>query len=135
MADQARARAGAARGVGNVLLWGLQVLLAAYFVYSAVSLFGDAFVGKFDKIGFGQWLRYVTGVLELAGALGMLVPRLSGLAASGLVGVMAGAVCTELFILGDTEGAMLPAILLVLAAVVAWFRRDTIRALLQAFGK
>ncbi|MFD0206863.1 MULTISPECIES: DoxX family protein [Saccharothrix] len=124
-----------ARNVGNIALWALQVLLAAYFAYSGVSLLGDDFVGKFDKIGFGQWLRYVTGVLELAGALGLLIPRLCGLAALGLVGVMSGAVATELVILGDSDGAVLPALLLVLAAVVAWFRRDTIRALLQAFGK
>ncbi|MFD1149578.1 DoxX family protein [Saccharothrix hoggarensis] len=124
-----------ARGVGNVLLWALQAVLAAYFAYSGVLLFGDAFVGKFDKIGIGQWLRHVTGVLEVAGALGLLVPRLCGLAALGLVGVMAGAVGTELVVLGDPDGAVLPAVLLALAAVVAWFRRDTVRALLQAFGK
>jgi uncharacterized membrane protein YphA (DoxX/SURF4 family) len=121
--------------IADVALWVLQVLLAAYFVYSGVSLLGDDFVGKFDKIGSGQWLRYVTGVLEIAGALGLLVPRLCGLAASGLVGVMAGAVVTELFILGDTDGAVLPGMLLVLAAVVALGRRGTIRALLQSFGK
>ncbi len=135
MAVSGPTRTSVVRTVGNVVLWALQLLLAAYFVYSGVSLLGDDFVGKFDKIGFGQWLRYVTGVLELAGALGLLVPRLCGLAGLGLVGVMAGAVGTELVILGDTDGAMLPAILLALAAVVAWFRRDTVRALLQTFGK
>lgn len=128
-------RTGVARAVGNVALWVVQVLLAAYFAHSGISLLGDGFVAKFDRIGFGQWLRYVTGVLELAGALGLLVPRLCGPAASGLVGVMAGAVATELFILGDTEGAVLPAVLLAVAAVVAWLRRDTVRALLQPFGK
>ncbi|NUT52144.1 MAG: DoxX family protein [Saccharothrix sp.] len=122
----------AVRTAGTVLLWALQVLLAAYFAYSAVSLFGDDFVGKFDRIGFGQWLRYATGALELAGALGLLVPRLCGLAALGLVGVMAGAVATELVLLGDTDGAVLPAVLLLAAAVVAVARRGTIA---QAFGK
>ncbi|MGX7827937.1 DoxX family protein [Actinokineospora sp. 24-640] len=126
MPDQsARARA------VNVVLWVAQVLLAAYFVYSGFLLFGDDFVRKFDEIGFGQWLRYLTGVLEIAGAIGLLIPRLSGLAALGLVGVMAGAVGTELFLLADGD-AVLPAILLVLAAVVAWFRRDTILALLPS---
>ncbi|MCC8244049.1 DoxX family protein [Saccharothrix luteola] len=128
MADAARTKI----SVANIALWALQVLLAAYFVYSGVSLLGDDFVGKFDKIGFGQWLRYVTGVLELAGALGLLVPRLCGLAAAGLVGVMAGAVATELVILGDPDGAVLPAVLLGLAAVVAFGRRATV---LQTFGK
>ncbi|QQQ77455.1 DoxX family protein [Saccharothrix sp. 6-C] len=131
MSDAARTNV----NVGHLALWVLQVLLAAYFVYSGVSLLGDDFVGKFDRIGSGQWLRYVTGVLELAGALGLLVPRLCGLAALGLVGVMAGAVVTELFVLGDTEGAVLPALLLVLAAAVALGRRDTVRAVLQSFGK
>ncbi|WP_433273883.1 DoxX family protein [Actinosynnema sp. CS-041913] len=114
--------------VGDIVLWGLQILLAAYFVYSGYLLFGDDFVRKFDEIGFGQWLRYLTGTLEIAGAVGLLVPRLCGLAALGLVGVMAGAVGTELFLLANGD-AQLPAVLLVVAAVVAWFRRDTVRAL------
>lgn len=133
MADAARVDV--ARGVGNVVLWVAQVLLAAYFAYSGVSLLGDDFVGKFDRIGLGQWLRYLTGVLELAGALGLLVPRLCGLAALGLAGVMTGAVATELSILGDTRGAVLPAVLLAVSAVIAWSRRDPIRAAVQRFGK
>ncbi|MBY8847744.1 DoxX family protein [Saccharothrix sp. MB29] len=133
-------RASTARVAGDVVLWVVQVLLAAYFVHSGLSLFGDGFVGKFEKIGFGQWLRYATGALEVAGALGLLVPRLCGPAALGLVGVMAGAVCTELFVLGDTGGAVLPAELLVVAAVIAFFRRDTVRGLVgglrsQRLGK
>ncbi|GGM83230.1 hypothetical protein GCM10012275_62320 [Longimycelium tulufanense] len=115
--------------IGNIVLWGLQVLLAAYFIYSGYLLFGDGLVRKFDEIGFGQWFRYVPGVLEIAGAVGLLIPRLSGLAALGLSGVMAGAIGTELFLV-DKGDAMLPSILLVLSAVVAWFRRDTVRALL-----
>ncbi|MEV8440628.1 DoxX family protein [Actinosynnema sp. NPDC051121] len=126
MAETTRANA-----VGTTALWALQVLLAAYFAYSGMSLLGDDFVGKFDRIGSGQWLRYVTGVLEIAGVLGLLVPRLCGLAALGLVGVMAGAVVTEPAVLGDPAGAVLPAVLLALAAVVAWGRRDT----LQRLGK
>ncbi|TQM80829.1 DoxX-like protein [Saccharothrix saharensis] len=133
MADAARPNV--VRDVANIALWVLQVLLAAYFVHSGVSLLGDDFVGKFDRIGSGQWLRYVTGVLEIAGALGLLVPVLCGLAGLGLAGVMAGAVVTELFVLRDSSGAVLPAVLLVLAAVVAWGRRDTVRGLLQRFGK
>ncbi|MEU5696765.1 DoxX family protein [Actinosynnema sp. NPDC020468] len=119
--------------VGSAVVWVVQVALAGYFVYSGWLLLGDGLVGKFERIGFGQWLRYLTGVLEIAGALGLLVPRLCGAAALGLVGVMAGAVATELVILsGD---ATLPAGLLLVAALVAWFRRDTARALVQRFGK
>ena len=122
-------QASAARSIGHILLWILQVLLAAYFVYSGYLLFGDDLVRKFDEIGLGQWLRYLTGVLEIAGALGLLIMRLCGLAALGLVGVMLGAVGTELFLLENGDAA-LPFILMLLAAVVAWFRRDRVKALL-----
>jgi putative oxidoreductase len=114
----------------DVLMWTIQVLLAAYFVYSASLLFGDGFVGKFTEIGFGQWLRYVTGVLELAGAIGLVIPFLSGLAAIGLTGVMAGAVATELFLLDNGE-ASLPAMLGGVALAIAVSRRNTVRAALD----
>jgi len=122
-------RVGAGRSVGNVVLWVVQILLAAFFVYSGLMLFGDGLVGKFDEIGVGQWLRYVTGVLEVAGAIGLVIPRLCGLAALGLSGVMAGAVVTELFLL-DGGGPVLPAVLFVVCLVVAFLRRDTILELL-----
>jgi putative oxidoreductase len=112
--------------VFDLLLWALQVALAAYFVYSAYLLFGAELVGKFDDIGFGQWLRYLTGTLELAGALGLLIPFLSGLAGVGLAGVMAGAVGTELFLLANGD-AFLPSVLGGLAVVVAIARWNTVR--------
>lgn len=118
-------RVNAGRTVGNVVLWVVQILLAAFFVNSGLMLFGDGLTDKFDEIGLGQWLRYVTGVLEIAGGIGLLIPRLCGLAALGLAGVMAGAVGTELFLVAD-GGAVLPAVLLVLCLVVAYLRRDTI---------
>ncbi|NUT99458.1 MAG: DoxX family protein [Saccharothrix sp.] len=121
--------------VGNIVVWALQLALAAYFLYSGWLLFGDDFVKKFDDIGFGQWLRYLTGTLEIAGALGLLIPRLCGLAALGLFGVMVGAVTTELFLL-DNGDAKLPALLGLVALVIAVLRRDTIKAVVaQVFGK
>jgi putative oxidoreductase len=117
----------------DVLMWTLQVLLAVYFVYSASMLFGDQLAGKFDEIGSGQWLRYLTGGLELAGAIGLVVPFLSGLAGLGLTGVMAGAVGTELFLLADGD-AFLPAMLGGMALAVAVARWNTVRAALTRFG-
>lgn len=126
MSDQV----GRARGADNTVLWVVQGLLAAYYLYSGYQLlFTDEFVGKFNEIGFGEWFRYLPGVLEIAGAIGLLIPRLCGLAALGLVGVMVGAVGTELFLLAKGD-PILPAALGTLAAVVAWFRRDTVKALL-----
>jgi hypothetical protein len=85
-------------------------------------------VDLFDKIGFGQWFRYVVGTLEVAAVVGLLVPRLAGLAALGLVGLMVGAVATELLIGGNPVSALAFG---VLAALVAWGRLDETRALLR----
>ncbi len=57
-----------------------------------------------------------------------LVPRLSGLAALGLVCLMVGATLTNLLVLGASP--LLPLGLLALSGLVAWGRRGRTRALL-----
>ncbi|WP_433782973.1 DoxX family protein [Actinomycetospora sp. CA-101289] len=105
-------------------LWTLQVLLALMFVVAsgAPKLFGEAYaVQLFTDLGAGQWLRYVVGVLEIAGGIGLLVPRLTRLAAVCLIALMVGATVAQLFFL--SEGFWYtPVILGVLLAVVAWSR-------------
>ncbi|TCO53735.1 DoxX family protein [Actinocrispum wychmicini] len=121
------ARAGV---IVNVVVWIVQVGLGGYMIYSGWSLFGAGMVGKFDEIGVGQWLRYVTGVLEIAGGIGVFIPMLCGLAALGLALVLLGATLTELFMVSH-GGPTLPLILLVVAAAVAVLRRDTTVALVK----
>ncbi|AXB43201.1 DoxX family protein [Amycolatopsis albispora] len=125
-------RVGGTRGVSvlNIVLWIVQVLLAAEFLYSAYLLFAGGHTERtFEQIGLGQWLRHTTGVLEAAGAIGLLIPGLTALAALGLAAVMVGASATELFIL-DNGSATLPLILLVVSLAVAVLRRDELTALL-----
>jgi uncharacterized membrane protein YphA (DoxX/SURF4 family) len=88
----ARPPAGAG-GRANTLLWAAQIVLAAVFAFVAVpKLTGvHTAVTMFGQIGAGQWLRYLVGTAELAGAAGLLIPRLAGLAAAGLAADMAGA--------------------------------------------
>ena len=62
----------------------------------------------------------MVGALELAGAAGVLIPRLSGLAALGLVCLMAGAILTNVLVLGASP--LLPIGLLGVSALVAWGR-------------
>jgi putative oxidoreductase len=113
----------------NVGLWVIQVTLGAYMVYSGVSLFDAGMVPKFDEIGLGQWLRYATGVLEIAGGVGLLVPMLCGLAALGLSLVLLGATLTELFLVAK-GGPVLPLVLFGVAVGLFLCRRDTVVALL-----
>lgn len=109
----------------TVLAWILTLLLACGFLLSgAVKFIGTSqMVREFADIGFGQWLRYFTGVLEVSGAIGLLLPRYRFLAALQLVCVMVGATSTNLVILHDPSAARLTATLLALALILAWLRR------------
>ncbi len=108
----------------NIALWALQVILAVLFVMVGASKMAGAqdMVKVFRDVGVGQWLRYVTGSLELAGAVLLLVPRLSALGGLVLTGVMTGAVLTCLFVID--QNPLPAAVLLILAAVVMWNRRQ-----------
>jgi putative oxidoreductase len=107
----------------NVGLWILQIGAAGMFLMVGFfKLTGDPqMVGLFDAIGLGQWFRYVTGSLEVLGAVLLLIPRLSGLGALLLMGVMLGAVPTHLFVVGGSPLSAI--ILLIVTGVVAWGRR------------
>ncbi|MCT9929878.1 DoxX family protein [Planotetraspora sp. A-T 1434] len=130
----APAPAAARRRVLRRVLWGLQALIALFLIAgSALPKFAgqkDA-VETFTLIGWGQWFRYVTGVVELTGAIGLLIPRLAGAAATGLIGLMAGAALTQILVL-DPAWALFPAGLAIVFALVAWDRREQTRDLARS---
>ena len=79
-------------------------------------------VAEFELIGLGQWFRYFTGLLEVLGAVALLVPRVAFYGAALLATVMVGALIAHAAILGIAAAA--PAlILLVLNVAIAYFRR------------
>jgi putative oxidoreductase len=118
----------------NIVLWGVQILLALAFLGAASGkLLGKPeMVGLFDAIGIGQWFRYVTGLLETAGAILVVVPRTKAFGAALLAVVMVGAVLTHLFLLHNAPTAA--AVLLVLAGTVVWGRRGDLNAALTRLG-
>jgi uncharacterized membrane protein YphA (DoxX/SURF4 family) len=106
----------------NYTIYGVQILTAFAFLASGGSKLAGApaMVDMFDKIGFGQWFRYVTGSLEVTGALLLLLPRTAAIGGWLLAAVMIGAIGTHLFLIG---GNPIPAaVLLVLAITVGWNR-------------
>jgi len=122
----------------TVALWVGQLAFAAMFAFAATpKLLGDpTTVASFNEIGLGQWFRYLTGACELAGAVGLLIPRLSGLAALGLAGVMVGATVTNLFLLpGMAAAAIVTVILCALFLLIARGRRAETRAVLAAVSR
>ena len=122
--ESTRLGPGSTGKIMNVVLWILQIGAAGMFLMVGfLKLSGDPqMVALFQAIGLGQWFRYVTGSLEVLGALLLLIPRLSGLGALLLMGVMLGAVPTHLFVVGGSP--LLAITLLIVTGVVAWGRRE-----------
>lgn len=79
-------------------------------------------VEEFRQIGFGQWLRYLTGILEVSGAIGVLIPKTRFWAALQIATVMTGATVINLSILKIPALALVTAVLLALALALAWLR-------------
>jgi uncharacterized membrane protein YphA (DoxX/SURF4 family) len=107
----------------NAALWALQILTALAFLGAAGAKFAGVpqMVATFQKVGVGQWFRYVTALLELAGAFGLLIPRYTFYAAVLLATVMVGAVIAHLTVIGENPAPAI--VLLAFTATIAYFRK------------
>jgi len=114
----------AATGKGRIVtLWFLSALVAVAFIGAGGAKLAGVplMVEEFAKVGLGQWFRYFTAILEITGAIGLLIPRYAFYAAMLLVAVMAGAIVAHLAVLG---GSPAPAVtLLILSGIIAWLRK------------
>ncbi|MEU6095576.1 DoxX family protein [Streptomyces sp. NPDC047079] len=109
----------------EISLRALQIVLALFYgLASALPklIAHSSAVESFDRIGWGSTGMYAIGALELAGAVALLVPLLSSVAAMALCGLMAGAFAVQLTVF-DGQYAATPLILIVPLTVIAWARR------------
>lgn len=127
----ASARPEGRRRLTQILLWiGQGVLFVQFAIGGTLKLVGhESMTTMFEDIGAGDGLRFVVGVLELLGAVSMLIRPATAAGALGLVLLMIGAGITNVAVL-NTSPAM-PIVLLVVAAAVAWGRRDQFHELAQ----
>jgi uncharacterized membrane protein YphA (DoxX/SURF4 family) len=123
-------------GRANTLLWAAQIVLAVFFAFAAVPKLAGAHtaVTMFGQIGAGPWLRYLVGTAELAGAAGLLIPRLAGLAAAGLAADMAGASIINAAVLHSSAVAMTVPLCAAFTLIAA-SRRAQIRNLAAAITR
>lgn len=124
----AQVRINTSRLITSMLVWLLTILLAiAFTLAGGVKLISaPPMVREFAQIGLGQWLRYFTGILEVSGAIGLLIPRARFWAALQIAVVMVGATFTNIAVLHLPDNARLTAILLAMALLLAWLRRPRI---------
>ena len=108
---------------GTAGLWFLQGAAAGLFLFSGTAkLIGHpVMVQLFAAIGVGQWFRYVTGGVEVIGAILLLVPSFALFGALALAVTMAGAIITHLFVVGGNPAV--PLVLLGVTGTIARARR------------
>ena len=108
----------AARAVAS---WVIVALLALAYAIVGLGKFGPDSAEMFGAWGYPGWFAIVIGVLELAGAVGLLVPKTTRYAIIGLTVIMLGAVYTHLAN-GETTDVARPGIFLALLWGVWWLR-------------
>ena len=105
----------------RLLEFGLAIL---FIVAGTVKVTGHPFmVALFDQLGFGQWLRYATGTVELMGGLALLRGRYQYLAALALSVIMVGA--TDASIVVFDRPPIPPMLTLIALLSIAWQRRPS----------
>ena len=109
------------------VLWVVQVLLALLFLFAGISKLIMSIEEMTRDIHLpGTFLRFI-GVVEILGAIGLILPswlrirpRLTPLAAAGLVIIMIGATVLSLTL--GIKLALMPFVVGLLAAFVAYGR-------------
>jgi hypothetical protein len=114
----------------NIALWIIQALLAALFLFAGgmkLVIPVEDIIKQMPLLLPGWFVRF-TGVVEVLGGIGLILPwllsikpRLTPLAAAGLVIVMIGATVYTLAA-GEIASAPMPLVVGILAGFVAYGR-------------
>ncbi|MEZ5346890.1 MAG: DoxX family protein [Pyrinomonadaceae bacterium] len=97
----------------NLISWVLVVLLALGFLLASLGKLTGAQTQMFEQWGYPSWFAYIIGIAELAGAIGLLIPKFTKFAILGLTLIMIGAAFTHLAN-GESMQIIRPAIFAIL---------------------
>jgi uncharacterized membrane protein YphA (DoxX/SURF4 family) len=118
----------------TIAIWALRVVLGLVFLYvgtTKVSGTGHT-VEYFAAIGWGQWFRCLTGVLDITGVALLFVPNWTCIGAAVLAcSVGTGTLISVTVLRGDTTWGsgspeimvVMPLVLTILAALLTWLTR------------
>lgn len=114
----------------NILLWVLQILLAAAFAaHGALFLAPPPEMLAMMNEMLPTWFRLFLGVAEVLAAIGLILPGITrimpwlvSVAAAGIMIVMVSATILHATRPGEMSSAITTAVLLVLATFVAYMR-------------
>jgi len=104
--------------------WVIRIPVVLVFLLIGITKFNNDPRGEwfkiFERIGFGQWFRYVTGAIQVTGAVLLLTRWTRTLGAAMLVCTMIGAMLVDIFVMHAVGFALAPMVLLC-AVVATWF--------------
>jgi putative oxidoreductase len=116
-APESRSRA----AINTALRLAPRLGVAAAFIFIGYTKFDNDPQGEwvqiFDRIGIGQWFRYLTGVLQVGGGLLMIFQRTLTIGAAMLAATMLGAAFVDIVLMGSPM-FILPMLLLFIVATV-----------------
>lgn len=113
----------------NIVLWILQVLIAAQFLWHGwIMLFPPEELVEIINANMQPWFRIFIGITESLGALGLilpgvtrLLPRLLVWSAAGLM-IVAGSATVYHFVRGENSSGVITTVLFALITFVAYMR-------------
>lgn len=115
--------------VMNIVLWVLQLLLAAaFFAHGLLFLIPPPDIAVQMNASMPRWFQLFLGVAEILAAVGLIVPGLTRilpwLVTWAAVGIMFVMVCATIFHLARSEwsSALVTLVLLVMATYLAYMR-------------
>ena len=111
------------RGRQDVLIsWILRLAVAGVFLsVGADKFYADSlWVKLFNQIGWGDWFRYLTGTLQVTGAVLVVVPRTFLIGIGLLACTMLGAAAVWIVRFGAPGNAIIPAAILVALLVIGF---------------
>lgn len=104
------------------VLWVLQWFTAAVFFLTGLSKF-FFYIEIYDMIGYGSWYQYLTGVVEVTGAVALVRRRWAALAGLGFVGLAVVALYHHITHLPPYYSRIPIIVLGIASAIIAWERR------------
>jgi putative oxidoreductase len=101
------------------LALGMLFVIAGLVKLSGIALMVDLFA----RLGFGQWLRYATALVEIAGGVLLIAGHMEYLAALALAVIMVGATAASVIVFNRSP--IPPALTLIALVVLAWKRHPS----------
>jgi uncharacterized membrane protein YphA (DoxX/SURF4 family) len=112
-----------ARGSNAVVVWVLSIVLALLFLSTGIPKLVGANTWVFQAAsmqGFPAWIKITVGIVEVCGAIALLMPRVATLGAVSLAILMLPATATQ--IMSHEPGAWLPVVVCVVLLLLIWQR-------------